>query len=137
MFLLITSVIGLAYQCDYPAFGEISKIKFLYKEDNISQVKWLDTINYCNDKGNPTIYLDAGQGKCENSRELCYWNENEECLNTFRGPDSYQECLDLWVNNVLVEGLDNGRLPVITSTDTVPTMLVEEMCQAQFIVNIN
>ena len=124
MFLLISSVFTLSYNCDYETFGEISKTNFLYKEDLVKEVKWLDTIIYCRDKVNPDIYSDSGKGKCEYSRGLCYW-ENGSCLNTFRGPDSYSDCIELFNNNILVDGLDNGRLPIPDK---------EENCKAQFII---
>jgi hypothetical protein len=89
--------------------GEISKTHFLYKEDNVNEVKWLEKLEYCRAKGDVSVYRDAGQGKCEYSRGLCYW-DGQSCLNTYRDFDNFDECVNLLLNNVLVDGLDNGRL---------------------------
>ena len=103
---LISSLLSLSYNCD---LGEISKTHFLYKEDNVNEVKWLEKQEYCKAKGDGSVYRDAGQGKCEYSRGLCYW-DGQNCLNTYRGYDNFDECVNLLINNALVEGLDNGRL---------------------------
>lgn len=103
---LISSLNSLSYNCN---LGEISKTHFLYKEDNVREVKWLEKIDYCKAKGLTTVYRDAGQGKCEYSRGLCYW-DGKNCLNTYRDFDNFDECVNLLLNNILVDGLDNGRL---------------------------
>jgi hypothetical protein len=116
---LISSLVSLSYNCN---LQEISKTHFLYKEDNVNEVKWLEKTEYCRAKGDLSVYSDAGQGKCEYSRGLCYWY-NESCLNTYREYDNLEECVNLLLNNVLVPGLDNGRLKVIDNefTSSIPT----------------
>lgn len=106
--LLFVSVLSLSWRCDSPEFGDISYTHFLYKEDNLNEVKWLEKIEYCRAKGDTSVYFDAGQGKCEYSRGLCYWDNG--CFNTGRDNDPLVECQDLYYGNTLVEGLDNGRL---------------------------
>jgi len=117
---LINIVYALSWKCEYNQFGDISSTHFLYKEDNLNQVKWLEKIEYCRAKGDTNVYNDAGQGKCEYSRGLCYWN-NGNCENTNRDNDPLSECQDLINNNILVEGIDNGR--------NVQTVQVQEPVQ--------
>lgn len=118
IFFLINVTFALSWKCEYTKFGEISSTHFLYKEDHINEIKWLERYDYCKSKGEHNVYKDAGQGKCEFSRGLCYWN-NGICENTNRTSDSLSECQDLINNNILVKGLDNGRihLPTITFYD--------------------
>ena len=106
--LLFVRVLSLSWRCDSSEFGDISYTHFLYKEDNVNEVKWLEKNEYCRAKGDTSVYLDAGQGKCEYSRGLCYWDNG--CFNTGRDNDPFSECIDLYYGNTLVEGLDNGRL---------------------------
>ena len=107
-FVLICIVNCLSWKCEYSEFGSVSTTHFLYKEDNVNEVKWLEKYEYCRAKGDTSVYQDAGQGKCEYSRGLCYWN-NGSCENTNRSNDPLSECQDLINNNNLVDGLDNGR----------------------------
>jgi hypothetical protein len=108
LFFLINIVNCLSWKCEYSEFGSVSTTHFLYKEDNVNEVKWLEKYEYCRAKGDTSVYQDAGQGKCEYSRGLCYWN-NGSCENTNRSNDPLLECQDLINNNNLVDGLDNGR----------------------------
>ena len=108
IFFLINFTSSLSWRCQFDTFGIISTTHFLYKEDNVNEVKWLEKYEYCRAKGDTNVYNDAGQGKCEYSRGLCYWN-NGFCENTNRDNDPFVECQDLINNNNLVEGLDNGR----------------------------
>ena len=105
IFVLINIVYTLSWNCQYDIFGDISSTHFLYKEDNVNQVKWLEKYEYCRAKGDPNVYNDAGQGKCENSRGLCYWN-NDTCENTNRDNDPLSECQNLINDNILVELVD-------------------------------
>lgn len=114
---LISSIASLSYNCN---LGGISNTHFLYKEDNVNEVKWLEKEEYCNLKGDSSVYRDAGQAKCEYSRGLCYW-DNGYCLNTYRDYDNSEECVNLLLNNILVAGLDNGRLK--ESTSSTPTQV--------------
>lgn len=134
IFVLITVICCLSWKCQFNNFGEISKTHFLYKEDNVNEVKWLEKYEYCRAKGDTNVYNDAGQGKCEYSRGLCYWN-NGICENTNRNNDPFLECQELMNNNILVEGLDNGRKPVIESvTKSTSTELSKE---TQILPNFN
>lgn len=108
LFLVIV-VKSLSYFCDYDIFGEKRFSNFLYKEEELPEIKWLGKFEYCRAKGDPNIYIDAGKDKCEYSRGLCYW-ENGSCLNTYRASDTYKDCMEVWLNNELVDGLDRGRL---------------------------
>jgi hypothetical protein len=121
--LLFVSVLSLSWRCDSPEFGDISYTHFLYKEDNVNEVKWLEKNEYCRAKGDTSVYFDAGQGKCEYSRGLCYWDNG--CFNTGRDNDPVGECQDLYYGNILVEGLDNGRL-VLQQTEEVQEEPVQE-----------
>lgn len=122
------TLFALSWVCDYPCTGTVvnrcrrkgnvqpcvegpGSTSFLYKEDNVAEVKWLEKYEYCRAKGDPSVYQDAGQGKCEYSRDICVWNsDNNSCeLNPNRGNDPISECQDLLLDNALVEGLDNGR----------------------------
>ena len=64
IFVLINIVYTLSWNCQYDIFGDISSTHFLYKEDNVNQVKWLEKYEYCRAKGDPSVYEDAGQPKC-------------------------------------------------------------------------
>jgi hypothetical protein len=107
-YLFVTTAVSLSWKCDYPEFGSLGKSHYLYKEDNVNEVKWLEKYDYCRAKGLRSVYSDAGKGKCEYSRGLCYWNNG--CLNTHRSNDPLSECQGLLRDNRLVAGLDNGRL---------------------------
>jgi hypothetical protein len=128
---LINLIKSLSYFCDYDIFGEKRFSNFLYKEEELPVMKWLGKVEYCRAKGDPNIYADAGKDKCEYSRGLCYW-DNGSCLNTYRASDTYKDCMEVWLNNELVDGLDNGRLnmtfvePFIRQEDIEAQVQVEE-----------
>ena len=108
-YILLSNVYCLSWICNYNRFSEIGSTHYLYKEDNVNEVKWLEKYEYCRAKGDNAVYADAGQGKCEYSRGICYW-DGSNCLMTNRQNVPENECIDLYDNNVLVQGLDNGRL---------------------------
>jgi hypothetical protein len=110
--LLLKVATSLSYKCNYPEISGPVATHVLYKEDNVDEVKWLESVEYCRAKGDTSVYRDAGQGKCEYSRGICVWSNSACILNSERGNDSLQECVDLLANNRLVDGLDNGRNPV-------------------------
>lgn len=112
-FVLVNLVNCLSWNCQYDIFGNISQSHFLYKEDNVNEVKWLEKYEYCRAKGDQSVYNDSGQGKCEFSRGLCYWN-NGTCENTNKGLDLLSECQELLNNNILVGGKINDTPSVIT-----------------------
>lgn len=118
--LLVSCVVSLSYVCDYPdVFGDYGKNFVLYKEDNVAEVKWLEKYEYCRAKGDTSVYNDAGQGKCEYSRGICYWDG--ACLMTNRENDPKTECVDLYNSNTLVAGLDNGRKkPIVSAPPSQP-----------------
>lgn len=129
--LLINLVYSLSWKCDYSNINGPVTTHFLYKEDNVAEVKWLERIEYCRAKGDSSVYRDAGQGKCEYSRGLCYWDSGN-CLNTNRQNDPLNECLDLLNYNTLVEGLDNGRLQQPSQQpQQQPTQQPEEQQQSE------
>lgn len=107
--IMISKVACLSWLCNYRCINGPISTHVLYKEDNLNEVKWLEKNEYCRAKGDPSVYVDAGQGKCEYSRDVCIWNNGQCILNTNRGNDLYSECRDLLRNNVLVDTLDNGR----------------------------
>lgn len=109
---LISRVYTLSWMCNYNSINGPVGTHVLYKEDNINQVKWLEKNEYCRAKGDLSVYPDAGQGKCEYSRNICLWNssKNNCILNTSRENDQYNECVNLLRDNVLVDNLDNGRI---------------------------
>ena len=110
MFLILIGIVNcLSWVCDYKCINGPVKSHFLYKEDNVNEVKWLERVEYCRAKGDTSVYIDAGQGKCEYSRDICKWENNICILNLYRQNDPYHECKDLLRFNNLAEGLDNGR----------------------------
>lgn len=119
-FILFLNINALSWVCNYPDSPNIPgpvTTHLLYKEDNVNQVKWLEKVEYCRAKGDLSVYNNAGQGKCEYSRGICIWVNNNCIINSQRENDSYSECVDLLNNNELVDGLDNGRLEITTVTD--------------------
>lgn len=110
-FLLFPFCLSLSYVCSYPEFS-LGDSNYLYKEELVDVVKWLDKFEYCRAKGDSSVYSDAGQAKCEYSRGICYWDGG--CRETFRENDSFDECLALLSNNELSFELDNGRLTIPT-----------------------
>lgn len=101
--------LSLSYVCSYSEFS-LGDSNYLYKEELVDVVKWLEKVEYCRAKGDSSVYSDAGQAKCEYSRGICYWDNG--CFETFRENDSFDECLDLLSNNELSFELDNGRLSI-------------------------
>lgn len=110
-FLLFPFCLSLSYVCSYPDFS-LGDSNYLYKEELVDVVKWLDKFEYCRAKGDSSVYSDAGKAKCEYSRGICYWDGG--CRETFRENDSFDECLALLSNNELSFELDNGRLTIPT-----------------------
>lgn len=96
------NIFALSWVCNYPCLNGPISTSVLYKEDNVAEVKWLEKNEYCRGKGDPLVHPDAGQGKCEYSRDVCLWVNNECILNTERQNDVYSECRDLLRYNVLV-----------------------------------
>lgn len=75
---------------------------------------------YCKDKGDSSIYIDAGQPKCEYSRGICKWDSGV-CIETLRVNDDMQVCIDLLEENTLSDELDNGRIkPASPPQETPP-----------------
>ncbi len=113
--IFLKTIHSLSWVCNFPDIPGPVNTHFLYKEDNVNQVKWLESVEYCRAKGDKTVYNNAGQGKCEYSRNICIWVNNNCIINPERTNDNYNECLDLLNNNSLVDGLDNGRIkyPVV------------------------
>lgn len=109
MLFLVRAAHGLSWVCNYRCLNGPTSTSVLYKEDNVAEVKWLDKIEYCRAKGDTNVYVDAGQGKCEYSRDVCIWSDETCLVNPNRKNDAYSECRDLLRENVLVDGLDNGR----------------------------
>lgn len=106
-----TAINALSYVCNYDIFPP-SYTHYLYKEEDLPIVKWLPKESYCKDKGDPTIYIDAGQPKCEYSRGICKWDyEANTCIDTSPPNDSQQTCIDLLEENTLSDQLDDDRLP--------------------------
>lgn len=130
--LLFVSVLSLSWRCDSSEYGDISYTHFLYKEDNVNEVKWLEKNEYCRAKGDTSVYVDAGQGKCEYSRGLCYWDNG--CFNTYRDNDPDSECQDLYYGNTLVGGLDNGRLVLQQSNQEEVFTIEEEQPEEVFTI---
>lgn len=106
-----TATNALSYVCNYDIFPP-SYTHYLYKEEDLPIVKWLPKEFYCKDKGDPRIYIDAGQPKCEYSRGICKWDyEANTCIDTSPPNDSQQTCIDLLEQNTLADQLDDDRLP--------------------------
>ena len=116
-FFLISSASSLSYVCDYPNLPQGST-HYLYKEELLPIVKWLPKFSYCHDKGDPSIYSDAGKLKCEYSRGICIW-QDEQCIQTLRPNDWIQECESLLENNDLSMELDNGRIKTEPPKETI------------------
>lgn len=116
-FLLFPFCLSLSYVCSYPEFS-LGDSNYLYKEELVDVVKWLDKFEYCRAKGDTSVYSDAGKAKCEYSRGICYWDNG--CLETFRENDSFEECLNLLSNNELSFELDNGRIiiPIVDEEES-------------------
>jgi hypothetical protein len=127
-FFLISSTFSLSYVCDYPQLPQGST-HYLYKEESLPIVKWLPKYSYCYDKGDPTIYSDAGKLKCEYSRGICIW-QDESCIQTLRPNDWVQECESLLENNELSMELDNGRIKTQPPKEVVPKEQVPEQTTA-------
>lgn len=136
IFFLINFTSSLSWRCQFDKFGSISTTHFLYKEDNVNEVKWLEKYEYCRAKGDRSVYNDAGQRKCEYSRGLCYWN-NGFCENTNRANDPFFECQDLINNNNLVEGLDNGRKQQPVLSDLIVVNVTELFITGPFTTELS
>jgi len=130
---VLRMVQSLSWVCNYPNIDGPVSTHYLYKEDNVNQVKWLDSNEYCRAKGDLSVYDNAGQAKCEYSRGICIWNNNNCIINPERMNDPYYECLDLLTNNVLVEGLDNGRIKSPTTDFVISNTVKNQIKMTCFI----
>ncbi len=108
-FLLITGIYSLAYKCNYSEIEGPVWSSVLYKEESLPEVKWIEIHEYCRAKGDTSVYDDAGQGKCEYSRNICKWSGYSCVMNEMRENDILEECQSLLRDNTLVDGLDRGR----------------------------
>jgi hypothetical protein len=125
--LLSLNCHALSWKCDYSIIDGPKSTHFLYKEDNVNIVKWLEKYEYCRAKGDTSIYIDAGKGKCEYSRNLCVFYNNQCILNENRENDPLQECQDLLNNNDLSYELDSGRIKQVTEEEvTEEEVQIEE-----------
>jgi hypothetical protein len=109
LYLILSIVSALSYKCNYSEISGPVSSHVLYKEDNLDEVKWIESVEYCRAKGDRNVYDDAGQGKCEYSRDICLWDSSSCIVNTYRENDSLEECQKLLRENKLVTGLDKGR----------------------------
>jgi hypothetical protein len=122
--LFYLNCMALSWLCDYSEIDGPTTTHVLYKEET-DIVKWLEKYEYCRAKGDPSVYEDAGQAKCEYSRNLCVYSNSECIFNQERENDPLEECIDLLLNNILSEELDWGRIPTETETESVETESVE------------
>lgn len=128
--LLSLNCQALSWKCDYPTINGPRSTHFLYKEDNVNVVKWLEKYEYCRAKGDSSVYVDAGKGKCEYSRNLCVFYNNQCIINENRANDPLQECQNLLTNNILSYELDSGRIkkvPVIEVIEETEEIIEEEI----------
>ena len=123
--LFYLNCMALSWLCDYSEIDGPTTTHVLYKEETADIVKWLEKYEYCRAKGDPSVYEDAGQAKCEYSRNLCVYSNSECIFNQERENDPLEECIDLLLNNILSEELDWGRIPTETETESVETESVE------------
>ena len=123
---------ALSWKCEYSAINGPGSTHFLYKEDNINVVKWLEKYEYCRAKGDTSIYIDAGKSKCEYSRDLCVFYNYQCILNENRKNDPLQECQDLLTNNVLSYELDSGRIKKEPSIEEEP--VIEPSIEEQYVI---
>jgi hypothetical protein len=108
--LFSLNCMALSWLCDYSEIDGPTTTHVLYKEETSNIVKWLEKYEYCRAKGDPSVYEDAGQAKCEYSRNLCVFSDG--CIfNQDRENDLLNECQDLLYNNILSDELDSGRIP--------------------------
>ena len=115
-----TATNALSYVCNYDIFPP-SYTHYLYKEEDYPIVKWLPKNLYCQDKGDPTIYKDAGQAKCEYSRGICKWDyESSTCIDTSPPNDAMQTCIDLLEENTLSDELDADRMKPLAPPPLAP-----------------
>ena len=132
MFIILQSLLflnckALSWKCDYTTIDGPGSTHFLYKEENENVVKWLEKYEYCRAKGDITVYKDAGKSKCEYSRNICVFYNDQCILNENRENDQLQECQDLLINNVLSYELDSGRIkepePSVIELETQETII--------------
>ena len=109
--LFSLNCMALSWLCDYSEIDGPTTTHVLYKEETSNVVKWLEKYEYCRAKGDPSVYEDAGQPKCEYSRNLCVFINDECIFNQERENDPLNECQDLLYNNILSDELDSGRIP--------------------------
>ncbi len=110
--LLFLRCQALSWKCDYTEIDGPVSSHVLYKEENENVVKWLEKYEYCRAKGDPSIYIDAGKDKCEYSRDICLFYNDECIFNEIRENDSLEECQDLLINNILSYELDSERINI-------------------------
>jgi len=115
--LFSLNCMALSWLCDYSEIDGPTTTHVLYKEETYNIVKWLEKYEYCRAKGDPSVYEDAGQAKCEYSRNLCVFSNYECIFNQERENDPLNECQDLLYNNILSDELDSGRIPSETESD--------------------
>jgi DNA repair exonuclease SbcCD nuclease subunit len=134
--LLSLNCQALSWKCDYSIIEGPSSTHVLYKEENANIVKWLEKYEYCRAKGNTSIYVDAGKDKCEYSRDICIFYNDQCIINENRQNDPLQECQDLLNDNVLSYDLDSGRIKqdfeetieeiIEEETETIEEIIEEE-----------
>ncbi len=115
--LFSLNCMALSWLCDYSEIDGPITTHVLYKEETYNIVKWLEKYEYCRAKGDPSVYEDAGQAKCEYSRNLCVFSNYECIFNQERENDPLNECQDLLYNNILSDELDSGRIPSETESE--------------------
>jgi len=115
--LFSLNCMALSWLCDYSEIDGPTTTHVLYKEETYNIVKWLEKYEYCRAKGDPSVYEDAGQAKCEYSRNLCVFSNYECIFNQERENDPLNECQDLLYINILSDELDSGRIPSETESE--------------------
>lgn len=120
-FLFLNNCQALSWKCEYPIIDGPGSTHFLYKEENENVVKWIEKYEYCRAKG------DAGKSKCEYSRDICIFDNDQCILNQNRENDPLQECQDLLTNNVLDYELDKDQ-------KELPLPLPQPECQDDYII---
>ena len=125
--LLFLRCQALSWKCDYTEIDGPVSTHVLYKEENENVVKWLEKYEYCRAKGDPSIYIDAGKDKCEYSRDICLFYNDECIFNEMRENDSLEECQDLLINNILSYELDSGRINTEPEQETEPCESEQEL----------
>ena len=121
--LFSLNCMALSWLCDYSEIDGPTTTHVLYKEETSNIVKWLEKYEYCRAKGDPSVYADAGQPKCEYSRNLCVFINDECIFNQERENDLLEECQSLLYDNILSDELDWGRIP--TESEQIESEQIE------------